>query len=226
MCEPFTLALLSTAGSLAATGIGAMQQQRAQDSQARANQYWREYQDRQRNAENLRQDELRQKAEAARSQTVENMTPEAQKNAQTAEESRLTDLYTSQPAVNQADVIGALLSGQQNGGQEFQTDIASRIAKASQDARKRIAALATINSYGGSFGGLQNRNAETLAQGDQGINLYNNMRQGSLSAYGAAKAVNPMQMPNQTDYASGVGSALAGIAGTAWGTVARNYGKV
>ena len=53
------------------------------------------------------------------------------------------------------------------------------------------------------------------------------MRQGSLSAYNIAKGINPMQMPNTTDYASGIGSALAGIAGNAWGTALRpTIGKV
>lgn len=217
MCDPFTTAIVTTVGSLAATGIGMQQQQRAADSQNRANQYWREYQQRQKAAEDQRQEQLRQQAEGARAQTVDQMGQEDQLKAQGAEEARLNEIYNENPTVDQKDIASTFLSGQENGGQVLKDDVASRLSQASADARKRIGALARINSYGGSFGGLQNRNSEIIGAGDTGINTANNMRQGSLSAYNIAKGVNPMQMPNQTDYASGIGSALAGIAGTSWG---------
>lgn len=230
MCEPFTIAAVTTLGSLAATAVGSAQQQRAAASQNRANQYWRDYQEKQRKAEQGRQDELRLKAEQARANTVDQMGAEEQGKAQAAEEERLKGIYNQNPTVpqNTDDLQPVLLSGQENGGQVFKDDVASRLAQASVDARKRIGALARINSYGGSFGGLQGRNAEVLGAGDTGINTANNMRQGSLSAYNIAKGINPMQMPNTTDYASGIGSALAGIAGTAWGQSFRapTIGKV
>lgn len=221
MCDPFTTAVVTTVGSLAATGVGAYTQMKTADSQNKANAAWRQYQQNQREREQARQDQLRQQAEGARSLTVEQMGADKQLADQGKEEARLNEIYNQDPTVNQADINGALLSGQQNGGEVFKSDVASRLAQASVDARKRIAALARVNSYGSSFGGLQNRNSEVLATGDLGINTANNMRQGSLSAFNLAKGINPAQLPNQTDYASGIGSALAGVAGNAWGSYAR-----
>jgi hypothetical protein len=229
MCEPFSLALATTAASLAATGIGMAQQQRAAKSQNNANQYWRDYQKRQKDAEDVRQEQLRHQAEGARAQTVDQMGQEEQLKAQGTEEGRLNEIYNQNSVQDQANPTETLLSGQETGGQLLKDDVASRLSQASADARKRIGALARINSYGGSFGGLQNRNNEIIGQGDQGINTANNMRQGSLSAFNIAKGVNPMQMPGSTDYASGIGSALAGIAGSAWGQTFRaptTIGKV
>lgn len=217
MCDPISIGIASAVGSIASTAGSYMIQQRQMESQNRANEAWRSYQKQQRDAENQRQEALRQKAEAARAEGVDALAPKNQQDAQAAEEARLTEDYSANTSVNE-DAGSKLLSGQQLGGQEFQTDVAKRLNTASQDARKRIAALATVQSYGGSFGGLQNRNAEVLAKSDQGINLANNMRQGSLSAYNLAKGVNPPQYGPATDPFGGVAGTLAGIAGKSFGT--------
>lgn len=215
MCDPISMTILS----VAATAGSAMIQQRQLESQNKANEAWRQYQQRQREAENQRQDQLRQKAETARQEGVQDIAPDKQKDAQTQEQARLAEDYAANTSVNE-DAGSKLLSGQQLGGETFQTDVAKRLNTASQDARKRIAALAAVQSYGGSFGGLQNRNAEVLAKSDQGINLANNMRQGSLAAYNLAKGVNPVKMPAATDPFGGVASTLAGMAGQGFGKAA------
>jgi hypothetical protein len=60
------------------------------------------------------------------------------------------------------------------------------------------------------------RNEEMLNRGSQGIKLANSMRQGSLGAFGATTAIEPMQYSVNDPY-SGIGTALAGIAGKGWG---------
>jgi len=217
MCEPTTIALISAVGSAAATGMSMRVQQQAAKNQNMANNSWRDYQKRQREAEGLRQDELRGKAEMARQQGVQEMDPTRQKENQVQEEQRLTQEILNNTSVNQADPNG-LLESSKTGGANIQNEMARRLNVASADARKRLTALAGVQSYGGSFGGMKNYASEALARSDQGINLANNMRQGSLGAYGLAKGVAPPSMQPTSNPYGGIASSLAGIAGTAFGT--------
>lgn len=207
------MAAASAAVSAGATGVSAYMNNQNINAQNRANDQWRQYQEQQRREEQARQEEQRKNADAARTQTLGDMTADKQMEAQATEEDRLKQIYGEDQSYNNADTNAALLSGQQNGGEAFKADLAERVSKASTEARKRIEALARINSYGGSFGGLANRNAEVLGRGDQYIQLANNIRQGSLSTYGLAKNVAPMQLTPSTDYASGIAGATAGLAG-------------
>lgn len=225
MCDPFSLALATTAASLAATGYGLASQQNAINDQNQANQNWRNWQQQQRLLAQQKDEELRRQADAARQGTLDQLGADKQTEAQTAESQRLTDFYDGgNTDVNTASINDALLSGQASGGEEFQTDVAKRLNNAALEARQRIKALADINSYGGSFGGLATRNGLLFEDSGQGIELANNMRRGSLAAYGIAQSVQPQQNAPVVDYASGIGNALAGIAGQQWG----NYygGKV
>lgn len=222
MCEPISMSSLAMAAvsagiSAAATGASAYMNQQNVNAQNRANEQWRQYQEQQRREEQARQEEQRKAADAARTQTLGDMSADKQMEAQATEEDRLKQIYGEDQSYNNADTNAALLSGQQNGGEAFKADLAARVSKASTEARKRIEALARINSYGGSYGGLTNRNAETIGQGDQYIQLANNIRQGSLSTYGLAKNVAPTQINGGTDYFSGIASAAAGFAGKAAG---------
>jgi hypothetical protein len=218
MCDPLSLAAVATVGSLAASGYGMYQQNQAIQDQNAANEQWRRWQEQQRLAAQQKDEELRRQADAARNGSLEKLGAEQQKEAQTTESARLSDYYDGGATdVNKASVNAALLSGQQDGGEEFQTDVAKRLTTAAQEARARIKALADINSYGGSFNGLAARNSEIFAESGQGIDLANNMRRGNLAQYQIAQNVQPMQLAPVTDYASGVGNALAGIAGKAWG---------
>jgi hypothetical protein len=225
MCDPLSIAVISTAGGLAATGYGMYQNNMAMQDQNAANQQWRNYQEQQRRLAQAKDEELRRNAEANRNGALDKLGADAQKADQTAEASRLTDFYDQgNTDVNTATTNDALLSGQQDGGEEFKTDVAKRLNTAALEARKRIKALADINAYGGSFGGLANRNSEIFNEAGQGIELANNMRRGNLAQYSIAQGVQPMQFAPVTDYASGIGNAFAGISGNAWGQVAA--GKV
>lgn len=221
MCDPINIGIASLIGSAAATAGSLWTQHSAQQSSDRASAAWRDYQAKQRAAETQRQEDLRLKAEAARTNTLDQMTAAKEQKAQTQEEARLNEAYNA-PTQPTAQAGDQLLEGTAQGGDAIKEDFAKKLATASQDARRRISALATINSYGDSFGGLGTRNAETLAAGDQRLNLINNMRQGSLSAYNIAKGVNPINLPNQTDMFGGVASTLAGIAGAGLGKAYRD----
>ena len=225
MCDPLSLAVVSTVGSLAASGVGMYQQNQAIQDQNKLNAQWRSWQEQQKRLAQSKDEELRRKADAARNGNLDKLGADAQMEDQAAEAARLTEFYDGgNTDMNTASINDALLSGQEAGGEEFKTDVAARLNNAAQEARARIKALADINAYGGSFGGLANRNAELFDKSGQGIELANNMRRGNLAAYGIAQAVQPVQNAPITDYASGIGNALAGISGKAWG----NYmgGKV
>lgn len=218
MCDPFSLAIAATTASLAATGVGMYQQSQAIDSQNAADAAWRKWQDQQKRLAQQKEEEMRRQAQGARDSALDKLGAGKQQADQSAEATRLSDFYDQgQTDVNTATVNDALLSGQQDGGTEFKTDVAQRLTKAAQEARARIKALAEINSYGGSMNGLANRNSEIFDASGQQIELQNNMRRGNMAAYGVAKAVTPGQNRPVTDYASGIGNALAGIAGKAWG---------
>ncbi|WP_447497387.1 hypothetical protein, partial [Clostridioides difficile] len=71
-----------------------------------------------------------------------------------------------------------------------------------------IKALASLQAFGGSSGGLEMATQNALQKTGNKIDLANNIRSGSLSAYGSAKAVNPVQ------YFGGGGGQIAGMLGS------------
>lgn len=217
MCDPLSLGIVSAVGAVASQAGSYFVQRNAMKRAEDAQATWRAGQARYRAEENARQDELRKQAEGARRETVTDLLPANQQKAQRDEQARLT-AELSADSFNPSVADETLLSGGSLGGETFKSDAAGRLAKASADARKRIAALATMGSYGNSFGGVGTRAQEVLARGDQGISLANNMRQGSLSAYGIEKAIQPLQTGTTVDPFGGIASALGGIAGKSFGS--------
>lgn len=214
MCEPLSIGM--AIASVAASGLSYVTQQNAIKKQEEANNQWADYQRKQRLAEGQRQEDLRQKADVARQNTLGEVAPEEQAQVQGDEQNRLAKMFGADPAqqdYSQPEINNMLLSGQAQGGTEFQTDIARRINTASQDARKRIQALATMQSYGDSFGGLGTTNQLKFNEGNNDLKLINNQRQGSLGAYGAAQAVDPVKYGTVSNPWGGIASSLAGAAG-------------
>ena len=218
MCDPMSLIFggLSAAASVASSSV----QANAVKKQEQANNQWMMMQQQQRRLEESRQEQLRQQAEAARGATVQDMTASNQETERGKEQERLeTALGGDDPAADpnaareQASANAALLSGKDLGGREFAADMGSRISKATSDARSRLRALAQVQSFGGTMGGLQTRNALELNQGEQGINLANNLRQGSLSAFQAMQAIEPPMMKPVSNPWGGIASALGGMVG-------------
>jgi hypothetical protein len=222
--------------------IGASQ---AANKQADEYAQWADYQRRMRAAENTRQDELRGKAEVSREQGVQDISAENQKAEQAAEEERLAALMrgeTQQPAENArtpVSVADAALTGQGGGDEVFQTTLAKSIADAAASAKQRIGALATVNSYGGSYGGLGTVNPINQAEAGAGIDAANTMRKGSLEAYGRETDVDPIQISQKQSPLGmlapllgvgmqGLGSAAAGGGGLgeAFGGITSGLGKM
>jgi hypothetical protein len=214
------MALIGLVGSIASAGMSYMQQQSANNMQQQANDEWVAYQKKQSSDEWQRQEEMRQKAENAREGAVNDMTSQKQTQAQGDEAKRVTDAITpDQLKQDTPTLVGdRMLSGMQGGSQEFKDMFGDKITSAAQDARARIAALATMQSYGTSEFGLQNRSNQIFGDASNQINLQGNERQGSLGAYGAAKAVPPARVVTGSSAMGGIASSLAGIAGKSFGS--------
>ena len=213
MCDP--MSAIALIGSVASAGIGYMQQTSLINSQNQANEQWVSYQRQQAQEEWAREDAARQRAEAARQGALEKVAPDAQKAAQQTEQQRVqTDITPTDMLDQQPQLIGdKLLSGQKGAAPDVQKSIADQITNASRDARARIAALSTIQSYGGSQFGLQNRAQDIFNTSGQDIRLQGDIRQGDLAAYQAAKAVPVRQFAATPSPFGGIASSLAGIAG-------------
>jgi hypothetical protein len=211
MCDPLTAVAIAGSALSAGAGIYEGQQQAAgladvQNKQNQANADWVAYQTRIHQQQVQAEDEARQKATGVQQATLQKVSPEAQEASQTAEQQRLNTLY-NKPAGTATDASNPsnlLLSGENSGNQTFMDSLTSQVNQATAQARSRIAALATANSYGGSFGGLGTTVPIAFAQGGNDINLQNAIRQGNLKTYGVQQQVQPLQ------YAIGPGTEAQG----------------
>jgi hypothetical protein len=198
MCDPLTIG--SIAVGLAGTAANAVGQQGAAKKQQREYDAWAAQQKQARNAENARQEQLRGRAETSRQEGVEAISADEQARTQAAEEARLTSALNEEGQTNTADpgapasVADDVLTGSGGGGQVFQSDLARKISDATASAKQRIGALARVSSYGDSFGGLGTVNPINQGRAGAGIDAANEMRKGSISAYGAETAIDPVQI--------------------------------
>jgi hypothetical protein len=212
MCDP--MSAIAAIGAIGSALYSYSVQEDLMSKQESANAQWAAYQRRKGQEEWARQEEARKRADAAREDTLNKLKPEEQKKAQGEEEQRVqqditpTDLLDQHPELLQ----DKLLSGQKGAAPIIQQDIADKITQASRDARARIANLATIQSYGGSQFGLQNRAQDLFNTSSADINLQGNIRRGSLAAYNVEKGVEPIKYQANNSL-GGLGGALAGIAG-------------
>jgi hypothetical protein len=233
MCDPVTATLIST-GVSAATAIGGtlMQLQRNSDVQAEqtaANQQWVNYQNQIHTQQAQEQDQARNAANAARVQTLNNVSPQNLETEQGNEQSRLNTAYTSS-VPNTADpnaVASLALSGQNTGDKPFMTSLTNQVNQATSQARGRIAALATANSYGGSQFGLGTQVPITFQQGANAINLQNARRQSDISTYGVQQQVQPLNYVLGPNYnlPGQIGGIGAGVAGKGLGTLLAGAGN-
>lgn len=205
----------------AAAGFASMQaQQSAMKKQEDANAQWAAYQKRERDQAWQREEQYRQQAEAARQASVTEMDAGKQKEAQTKEEERLkTDITPAElkpDAQGMVPIGDELLRGTGGGDPMVTGDLQKKINNAAVEARKRIANLATIQSYGGSQYGLQNRAQDLFNKSGQDIRFQGNLRQGNLGALGVAGQVEPLRIQSTPSSAGGIASSLASIAGKAF----------
>lgn len=248
MCDPTVLAIGSMVAGVAGQAANYFGAQSAQNAQKKEYEAWAANQSRIRAAENVRQDTLRKDASAAQAQGLDQISAENQKKAQADEEARLSSYLQGQDQQNTPDpaapvsIADKTLSGQSTmGDPQFQSDIAKKINDATASSKQRIAALARVQSYGGSQGGLDRTVADAFQQAGSGIDQANDARRGSLGAYGTERAVDPIQI-NYTPSplanmasslfsagAQGLGGAFAGTAGvTGTGSIPTTvkYGNV
>jgi len=219
MCDPTVLAVASTVAGIGGQAFNYMGQMNAQNKQEDEYNAWAAQQSKNRNAENVRQEGMRQQAEAARQQGVQDIGAEEQKKRQAEEEARLGKYLQGQDQQAAADPSATpvsaadknLLSGQGAGEPQFQSDLAAKISSASASAAQRIKALATTSSYGGSFGGLDTTNQEALATSGRGIDKENDFRRNSLKVYGIEQDVNPKQISYTPSPIAGISQTLLGL---------------
>jgi hypothetical protein len=214
MCDPSVMAIasaVSAATGVAGTVANYFGAQSAQKQQEKEYQAWAQNQRRVREAENVRQEELRSQAQQAQQRGLEDISAESQKKAQDTEEARLTD-YLQGKGPNPAEQTVPLsesdktLSGQAGGDPQFTEDLARKINEATGDARKRIAALAKVSSFGGSYGGLDQTVSQALQRSGSTIDQMNDARRGSIGAFKVEQGVDPISINYQP-------SPLANIAG-------------
>lgn len=207
MCLP--MAALGAIAGLAGTAIQIGMQMSLARKNERAQQEWADYQRAARIRESTRQEENRTRADAARMEGLEDIRGEKQIETQAQEAERLEDYLTTPTA--EGSVSDHLLSGQQRGSEVFNETLGARLADAAAKAKERIAALARLTSFGGSSGGLPMMIQNAQQRAANAIDLANNKRSGSLSAYGAEKAVNPVQYFGGGGGAGGLVSALGSL---------------
>ena len=153
------------------------------------------------------EDAARERATGVQQSTLQKVTAPQQEAEQGAEAQRLNTLYNKTPAGAPTDASNPsnlLLSGENSGNQTFMDSLTSQVNNATSQARGRIQALATANSYGGSFGGLGTVVPIQFAQGGNQINELNAVRQGNLKTYGVQQQVQPL------NYAIGPGTEAQG----------------
>lgn len=219
MCDPLVGGLIAGAASLVAGGMQASELADVQSKQQQANNDWVAYQTRIHQQQVMADEAARQKADEARQQTLQQVSPQNQVQQQQTEQQRLNALYTDPSGKGQGatstDPNAFLLTGEQSGPQGVKDNLTMQVNQATAQARNRIAALATANSYGGSFGGLGTTVPIEFQQGSNAINLQNDIRQGNLKTYGVQQQVQPIQyaIGPGTDMLGGIAKGLAGIGG-------------
>jgi hypothetical protein len=199
----------------AASGFASMSaQQDAMNKQNEANAQWVAYQRREREQAMARDEQMRQKSESARQDTLNQLTPDAQKAAQDTEQQRLTKDLTPTNLQGPTPAVGdELLAGLKGADPAVTQDLTKRINNAAVQARTRIANLATVQSYGGSQFGLQNRAQDLFNQSGENIRLWSDERQGNLAALGVATNVEPEKFQATPSAWGGIAGSLAGLAG-------------
>ncbi len=234
MCDPTVLTVASTVAGLAGTAADYIGQSDAASKQEQAYNEWAANQQRNRAAAAAKDEADRKMADTARAQGLQDVSAANQKTEQQQEQDRLTAYLQGDPnsaASNETgkaptSVSDAMLSGQQGGDAAFQDDLAAKLSSTAADTKRRIAALATVGSYGGSYGGLDTSNAEAFQRAGEGIDLANDYRKGDMGVYGVQQAVDPLQYSYTKSPLSGLSSLALSVGGQGLGKMLAGAVKV
>ena len=193
------LAIGSTVAGLAGSAASAIGQSQAADQQTKAYNDWAAQQHQNRVAAAQKDEQDRQIASTAQQQGLQDVSAASQKTDQASEQARLSSyLQGNQPASTETNAPTAASDASLGGAvgsddKVFANDLSTKLDKASADSKQRINALATVGSYGGSFGGLDNSVSQAFTKAGQGIDMANDFRKGDMSVYGVQQNVNPLQ---------------------------------
>lgn len=222
MCDPLVGGLIAGAASLGSAAYSANEAQQVQSEQQNANNQWVAQQQAFR-SNFLNQDSaLRDQANNARENTLNQISPATVKANQQTEQQRLDTQFTGgggQPAgYSPVTASGAAVSG---GAADTTTksDLASQVNQATAAARSRISALATAQSYGGSQFGFGTSVPLALQSGSQQIGLASAERGNLAQTYGVEQQIQPLHyiMGPNAGLAGSVASSLASVAGRGLG---------
>lgn len=215
MCDPLVGGLIAGAASLASGAVSYSEAQAAQSAQQNANSQWvSEQQTLRKNF--LDQDAaLRDKAETARQDTLNQISPATTKQNITTEQQRLNTQFTGggNPNYSPVTASGAAISG---GAADTTTknDLARQVNQATAAARQRISSLATAQAYGGSQFGFGTSVPLALQSGGQQIGLASAQRGNIAQTYGVDQQIQPLH------YIMGPNAGLAGTVANTLGAVA------
>jgi hypothetical protein len=222
MCEP--VSLLAAAGSLVTAGLSYASNASMVNAQKKANNDWVAYQRAQAREASAKDESMRQAADAARQESLQKMTPEAEQAAQKQQQDTLnTEMLANNVAGDQN--VKMLSSAQDQGdGDAITSDMQKRITSAARDARSRIQALAGLTSTQGGYNSMTQQVGRALDKSGQEIQLQGDMRGGTNKVLGVAQAVQPVQYDTSGagNPFGGISSALAGLAGSAFQASAAN----
>jgi hypothetical protein len=218
MCDPLVGGLIAGAASLGSAAYSANEAQQVQSEQENANDEWVAQQEAFRKQFLDQDSALRDQANKARTDTLNQISPATVKANQATEQQRLDTQFTGgggQPAgYSPVTASGAAISG---GAADTTTknDLAKQVNQATAAARSRISALATAQSYGGSQFGFGTSVPLALQSGSQGIGLASAQRGNIAQSYGVEQQIQPLHyvMGPNAGLAGGVANALASVAG-------------
>lgn len=218
MCDPLVGGLIAGAASLASGAASMSEAQQVQSEQQNANDQWVAEQQAFRKQFLDQDSALRDQANNARENTLNQISPTNVKANQATEEQRLNTQFTGgggQPAgYSPVTASGAAISG---GAADTTTksDLASQVNQATAAARSRISALATAQSYGGSQFGFGTSVPLALQSGGQQIGLASAERGNLAQTYGVEQQIQPLHyiMGPNAGLAGTLASSLASVAG-------------
>jgi hypothetical protein len=160
-----------------------------------------------REAEKARQAQFEQQASNFWNDTADKLAAPQQAANAAAAENNFIQTVNSLPPPGSQD--GFLLSGQADASPELQKEIAARTAKATADARARVAALAKLSGYGTA----QNMANLALNEDADYLSTINDLRRGSLGVSQFEQTIPAAQVyPGSSalaDILSGAGAILA-----------------
>jgi hypothetical protein len=202
MCDPFSI--IGAVASVAASAIAANQQQQYIEDQNQAQRDAYQLSLKARQAEIGRQDEFQNEAETGWRNTVTDLTAEKHAADQAAAEKEFMENYNAMDAEVKE---GFLLSGQDQANETIKTEIAKRANTAAADARERVAALASLSSYGT----VDLNRSIALNENANFLSTLGGKRRGSLGVSQQEQNISPVQISPPSSILSDIVSGAGGV---------------